>query len=115
MPKKQSKASDEEKLVGSKNEEFDDEDESTEDLAEDIKSGKKDADIYSEEGREELMDDDEISDVEEGFSQGAEGGGSKAKCAECGKILREKIVEKKIGSKMFRFCSNKCVDKYENF
>ena len=115
MPKKKSKASDEEKLVGKHDEEFDDEDESDEDLLEDMKLGKKDADVYSEAGREELLDDDEISDAEDGFLQGAEAGGSKAKCAECGKILRDKVVEKKIGSKMFRFCSNKCVDKYENF
>jgi len=111
MPKR-AKASDEEKLVGTPEE---DEDASEEDLEQDMHLGNKEEDVYSEAGRDELREDDEISDWEEGFSQGAEAGGSKAKCAECGKILKEKFVEKKIGKKMFRFCSNKCVDKYENF
>ena len=36
---------------------------------------EKGKDVYSEEGREELVDDDEISPEEEGFMEGAEGDG----------------------------------------
>ena len=35
--------------------------------------GRKDEDIYDEDGREELLDDDEIEAWEEGFMAGAEG------------------------------------------
>ena len=37
--------------------------------------GEKEVDVYSEEGREELVEGDEISEKEEGFSEGAEGKG----------------------------------------
>ena len=39
-----------------------------------------DKDIYSEEGREDLVEDGEISPAEEGFMEGAEGNGQGAKC-----------------------------------
>jgi len=71
------------------------------------------ADIYSEEGREELVDSDEISPREEGFMEGAEGGGQGAKCRHCGKILLSDFVEKKIGDDLCRFCSDECTEKYE--
>ncbi len=71
-----------------------------------------DKDIYSEEGREELVDSDEISPAEEGFMEGAEGDGQGAKCRKCGKILMDDFIEKKIDGEICRFCCDECADKY---
>ncbi|MBW2974545.1 hypothetical protein KY366_02405 [Candidatus Woesearchaeota archaeon] len=71
-----------------------------------------DEDIYSEEGREDLMDDDEISPAEEGFMEGAEGGGQGAKCRKCGKVLMDDFIERKVGDEVCRFCSDECADEY---
>lgn len=72
-------------------------------------------DIYDEEDREELLDDDEIEPWEEGFMAGAEGGGQDAKCRTCGKVLMgpEEIVEKEIKGRILRFCSELCADAFE--
>lgn len=71
--------------------------------------------IYSEEGRESLVDDDEIEPWEEGFMEGAEGGGQNAKCRKCGKILtRRDVVEREIKNKVCWFCSEDCADEYED-
>ena len=71
-----------------------------------------DEDIYSEKGREDLVDDDEISPEEEGFMEGAEDGGKGAKCRRCGKVLGDDLVEKEIDGDIHRFCSDKCAGKY---
>ena len=54
------------------------------------------SDVYDEENRESLVEDDEMSAEEEGFLKGAEGFGQDAKCRKCGKILMEAndVVEK---------------------
>ncbi len=49
--------------------------ESSEKFKEEMTSGEEDEDVYTEEGREELEEDDEISPSEEGFMRGAEGRG----------------------------------------
>jgi len=74
-----------------------------------------DEDIYTEEGREKLVDDAEIEPWEEGFMKGAEDDGQGAKCRKCGKILigPEDIVEKEIDGEVLRFCSDECVHSYE--
>ncbi|MBU0628921.1 MAG: hypothetical protein KKC75_07050 [Nanoarchaeota archaeon] len=72
-----------------------------------------DKDIYSEEGREELVDNDEISPGEEGFMEGAEGDGQGAKCRKCGKILGDDLVEKRVGKELCRFCSDECAEEYD--
>jgi len=74
---------------------------------------EKGKDVYSEEGREELVDDDEISPEEEGFMEGAEGDGQGAKCRKCGKVLIEKSVEREVEGEIYRFCSEKCATKFE--
>jgi len=71
-----------------------------------------DKDIYSEEGREDLVDSDEISPAEEGFMEGAHGDGQGAKCRKCGKILTGDFTERKVDDEIFRFCSDECADKY---
>lgn len=69
-------------------------------------------DIYSKEGREELVDDDEISPLEEGFMEGAHDDGQGAKCRKCGKILTDDFVEREIGNEIYRFCSDECAEEY---
>jgi len=71
-----------------------------------------DKDIYSEEGREELVESDEISPAEEGFMEGADGDGQGAKCRKCGKVLTDDFIERKVDNEIFRFCSDECADKY---
>jgi hypothetical protein len=74
---------------------------------------EKEEDIYSEGGREELVEDDEIEPWEQGFMQGAEGGGQGAKCRKCGKPLVDDVVEKEIDGENYRFCSEECAKKFE--
>ncbi|MBN1386561.1 hypothetical protein JW968_06345 [Candidatus Woesearchaeota archaeon] len=72
------------------------------------------ADIYDEEEREELVDDDEISPEEEGFMKGAEMDGESAKCRNCGAKLDEKnTVETEIDGKIMWFCSEQCLEDYK--
>lgn len=79
-----------------------------------MEKGEKDEDVYSEEGREELVEDDEIDAWEEGFSEGAEGKGELATCAHCGKVLnqsKKKLIEREIDGELFLFCSKECAKK----
>ena len=70
--------------------------------------------VYSEEGREEMEDDDEIDPVEEGFMEGAVGRGKKNCCAECGKLLsnKEDIFEREFEGEVKWFCSEEHAEKY---
>ena len=72
-----------------------------------------DKDIYTEEGREAEVDNDEISPGEEGFMEGAEGDGQGAKCRKCGKVLDDDFIERKADDEIFRFCSEGCSEKYK--
>ncbi|HLD06613.1 MAG TPA: hypothetical protein VJC16_03710 [Candidatus Nanoarchaeia archaeon] len=70
--------------------------------------------IYSDEGREEMVENDEIEPWEEGFMEGAEQGGQNAKCRKCGKVLVNRdMVEREIKGAVCWFCSEDCADKYE--
>ena len=51
--------------------------ETSEQLSEEMDLGEVDEDVYTEEGREKEVEDDEISAEEEGFMAGAEGKGRK--------------------------------------
>lgn len=80
----------------------------------DFEEGKHEGDIYDEEGREELEDSDEITEVEEGFVEGYEEGEHQAKCAECGKVLvGENFIEEEIENHHYRFCSEECAAAFE--
>jgi YHS domain-containing protein len=71
-------------------------------------------DIYTEEGLEEEVDDDEIRPEEEGLMEGYEGK-ENIKCAECGKMLsddEDEVYEEEINDKTYRFCSNFCAEKF---
>jgi len=72
-----------------------------------------DKDVYSEEGREDLVEGDEISAAEEGFMEGAHDDGQGAKCRRCGKVLMDDFIERKVDNEIYRFCSDECADKYE--
>ncbi len=69
-------------------------------------------DVYSEEGREDLVDGDEITPAEEGFMEGAHNGGQGAKCRKCGKVLTDDFIERRKGEDIFRFCSEDCSESY---
>ena len=81
----------------------------------DIKDEERDEGIYSTVGREELMDEeDEITDVDEGFMMGYEEGEKIAECQNCGALLvNENVVEEEFDGEIYRFCSSKCASEYE--
>ena len=71
--------------------------------------------VYSSEGREKLVEEDEISPWEAAFMEGADDDGQNAKCRYCGKMLdRENtIVEKVIDGEIHRFCCERCLEHFE--
>ncbi len=99
----------------SKKDSFEDEpeehEESSDELELEMETGEKEEDVYSEEGREKLVEDDEIDSWEAGFSEGEEG--EDAVCDNCKKVLGKNPVEKRINEKMHKFCSDKCVAEFE--
>ncbi len=77
-----------------------------------MEEGTKDEDVYSEEGQEQLVADDEITDIEEGIMQGYNQ--DEATCANCNKVLiDENIVEEDLEGKHFRFCCEDCARNFE--
>jgi len=82
-------------------------------IKQDIESGRKDDDVYSEEGREELVEEDAITDQEEGFVKGYEQEEKIAFCNECGKVLvDENFIEMEVEDSVLRFCSRECAEEY---
>lgn len=80
-----------------------------------MEEGKKEEEVYSEEGREKLIEGDEIEDWEEGFMEGAEGRGEQASCAYCGKLIgedKENIFEREFDGEIKWFCSEEHAEKY---
>ena len=89
-------------------------DETKEEKELDMGIGEKEADVYTEEGRELLKDNDEVEDWEEGFMEGASGSGQKAKCMKCGKdIEMNTCIEKEIEGELKWFCTAKCLTSFE--
>ena len=71
-------------------------------------------DVYKEKERDDLVEDDEISPEEDGFMDGAQADGERAKCANCGRMLiSAKIVEKEFEGELKWFCSDHCAGKFE--
>jgi len=80
----------------------------------DMEMNEEDTDIYEDDGSEKLQEDDEISPQEEGYMKGAAKEGEDAKCRECGEVLvGHDFIEKEINDDVMRFCSDECVEKYE--
>lgn len=114
MPKnKQSpfekRKTDDEEISDDKDTEGDEHDETPEEVKVKMHIGGKEVDTYTEEGREELMEDDEVSPAEEGFAEGEEEA-EKAHCAGCGKVLgqdKKTIIEKEFDHEKVLFCSDR--------
>ncbi len=88
-----------------------DEDEEKQERDED----NNDSGIYSGEEREELIDDeDEITDIDEGFMQGYNEGSEKLKCASCKtKLEGDEVITKEFKGKTYKFCSQHCLTEFE--
>jgi hypothetical protein len=79
-----------------------------------IDEGEQDEEVYTEAGRDDLVEDGEISEWEEGFMEGAEGRGQMTSCARCGKLLgqeKSNVFERKINGKKMLFCSQEHAEK----
>lgn len=88
--------------------------ETSEEVREDMEAGKKEADVYSQEGRDDLEDDDEIDTVEQGFMEGASGGGQLGKDALTGEpLMGTETVELVIDGKHYRFVSSENAEKFK--
>lgn len=75
--------------------------------------GTFDADVYTEEGREKLVEEGVIDDVEEGFTEGYEHGEHQVTCQNCKQILTdENFVEEEFNNVKYRFCNDTCVEQY---
>ena len=70
-------------------------------------------DIYSEKGREDLVESGEISAAEEGFMEGAHDGGQGGKCRNCGKPIGDDFIETEIEGEYYRFCCDECLEKFK--
>lgn len=80
----------------------------------DFEEGEHEPDIYDAEGREELEENDEITEREEGFVEGFEEGEHEAKCAECGVVLVDKdVIEEDLNGEHYLFCSEECASAFE--
>ncbi len=76
--------------------------------------GDEDEDIYTEEGRKKLEEDDEIEPWEEGLMEGAAGLGQLGKDALTGKPLMDtdEVIEMEWDGKLYRFVSTKNAEKF---
>ncbi len=74
------------------------------------------ADIYSENSREELVADGEMSPEEEGFMAGFEGDENSISCADCKKIIidPDDAIEAVVDNETLLFCSDECYTNYKH-
>ncbi|MBU4502218.1 MAG: hypothetical protein KKA79_06485 [Nanoarchaeota archaeon] len=80
---------------------------------EDIAEGKAEKNLYNEAGRDELVEDeDEATDLDEGFMKGYDEGAKMAKCPVCNSILDDDLVEREINGEVHRFCCDEHAEKY---
>ena len=78
-----------------------------------MKAGQEDEDIYSDAGREEEVEEDEIEPWEEGFMKGASGAGQLGKDALTGKpLVGHNITEAEIEGKLYRFANEVNAQKF---
>ena len=80
-----------------------------------VEEEEKETDVYSEEGREDLVDSDEISPAEEGFMEGAKDAGQLGKDALTGEPLMDvdDVVETEIDGKFYRFTNKENAIKFK--
>ena len=83
-----------------------------EELKRKIETGEKDEDVYNETSSEILEENDEISDLEEGFVEGYQE--DLSKCALCGKIIKsDEPVELEIKGGHYMFCSSEHAEAFK--
>ena len=74
-------------------------------------------DVYTEKGRDELVENDEIDEIEAGFMEGFENT-DLAFCDNCKRNLKEtdekNIIEEEINNKKRIFCCRSCRDEFDN-
>lgn len=88
--------------------------ETSEEIREDMDIGEKEEDVYTQEGREKMEEEDEMTNVEEGFMEGASGGGQLGKDALTGEpLMGEEIVELVIDGKKHRFVNSENAEKFK--
>lgn len=88
--------------------------EASDEKREHMREGKDEIDVYSKEGREELIEENEIEDWEEGFAEGAEGLGKKGHCINCKKAVDEaEEILAEVNSEEYLFCSEKCLKEFK--
>lgn len=79
----------------------------------DMDEGDVEEEVYSEAAREDMMEDeDEITDLDEGFMKGYDEGSKMAKCLVCGKLIEKDFVEREIDDEVYRFCCEDHAEKY---
>src|SRR3989344_5113496 len=88
--------------------------ETQEELSDNIKAGKHEVDPLTPEGREALVEDDELEPWEAGFAEGASDEGQLGKDALTGEPLMDidEVVEAEIEGKTYRFVSEKNARKF---
>jgi YHS domain-containing protein len=88
--------------------------ETHEQLIDDIKVGEHEIDPLTSEGRETLVEDDEMEPWEAGFAEGASDEGQLGKDALTGEPLidEEEVVEAEINGKIYRFVSEENAKKF---
>ncbi|HLC81396.1 MAG TPA: hypothetical protein VJH68_01955 [Candidatus Nanoarchaeia archaeon] len=88
--------------------------ETEEELLADIRVGKHEVDPLTPEGRESLVEDDEMEPWEAGFAEGASDEGQLGKDALTGEPLMDidEVVEAEIEGKTYRFVSEKNARKF---
>ncbi|MBT7902253.1 hypothetical protein HN587_00165 [Candidatus Woesearchaeota archaeon] len=86
-----------------------------EEIEQEMDTGKREADVYDNEGLEKLREDDEIQTWEQGFSEGANEGGHLGKCANCGTIINnlDTVIEEELNGEKIWCCSDACATKYK--
>jgi len=81
-----------------------------------IDMGDEDEDIYTEEGRKKLEENDEIEPWEEGVMEGAAGIGQLGKDAFSGKAITDadEVIEMELDGQLYRFVSEKNAEKFRD-
>ena len=82
-----------------------------EETEQDMEEGEKEEDVYTEEGRKKLVEDDEISPSEEGFAEGEED----IECEVCGQLTSQEdaVIATDSDGKKHYFCSEECAEESE--
>ena len=89
------------------------EEKTKEEKMKDMELGDAESDIYSGAGREELIEEeDEITDLDEGFMKGYEEGAKVAECKNCKSVLLDNFVESIVDDETCRFCTQECATEF---